>query len=94
MRADRMVSVVIPNYNGKRFIEACLKALLEDAPGAEILVVDNGSEDGSRELVEESFSQVKVIALNQNYGFPRAVNEGIRAAARPYVILLNNDTEG
>ncbi len=93
MRADRMVSVVIPNYNGKRFIEACLKALLEDAPGAEILVVDNGSEDGSRELVEESFSQVKVIALNQNYGFPRAVNEGIRAAARPYVILLNNDTE-
>ena len=42
---------MIPNYNGKKFIEACLKALLSDAPGAELLVVDNGSQDGSRELV-------------------------------------------
>ena len=67
MRADRMVSVVIPNYNGKRFIEACLKALLEDAPGAEILVVDTGSEDGSRELVEESFSQVKDVYKRKEY---------------------------
>ena len=93
MRADNKVSVVIPNYNGKRFLAACLKALLSDAPEAELLVVDNGSADGSRELVEREFPGVRLIALDQNYGFPRAVNEGIRAASRPYVILLNNDTE-
>ena len=55
MRADNKVSVVIPNYNGKRFLAACLKALLSDAPEAELLVVDNGSADGSRELVEREF---------------------------------------
>ena len=93
MRADNKVSVVIPNYNGKRFLAACLKALLSDAPEAELLVVDNGSADGSRELAEREFPGARLIALDKNYGFPRAVNEGIRAASRPYVILLNNDTE-
>ena len=63
MRADNKVSVVIPNYNGKRFLAACLKALLSDAPEAELLVVDNGSADGSRELVEREFPGVRLIAL-------------------------------
>lgn len=98
MRADSKVSIVIPNYNGMAFMEACLRAVLADAPEAEILVVDNGSTDGSREFTEkqfpkEQFPGVKVLPLGENYGFPRAVNEGIRAASRPYVILLNNDTE-
>lgn len=47
MNAGERVSVVIPNYNGMAFMEACLKALLADAPRSEILVVDNGSSDGS-----------------------------------------------
>ncbi len=93
MREDDRVSVVIPNYNGMAYLESCLRSLLADDPGAEILVVDNGSTDGSRELAEEKFPQVRVIALEQNYGFCRACNEGIRAASAPYVILLNNDTE-
>jgi len=93
MRAGSDVTVVIPNYNGMAYIEACLKALLKDAPEAEILVVDNASSDGSRELVKEKFPAVRVLALDKNYGFSRAVNEGIRASSRPYVILLNNDTE-
>lgn len=93
MRADSSVSIVIPNYNGIKFIQKCLEALLADAPQAEILVVDNGSADGSRQLVEEKFPGVRLIALDQNYGFPRAVNEGIQASSRPYVILLNNDTQ-
>ena len=84
---------MIPNYNGMAYLESCLRALLADDAKAEILVVDNGSTDGSRELAEEKFPQVRVIALQQNYGFCRACNEGIRAASAPYVILLNNDTE-
>ena len=62
MKADSRVSVVVPNYNGIAFVENCLKALIQDAPKAEILVVDNGSTDGSRELVIEKFPQVRVIA--------------------------------
>lgn len=93
MRADSRVSVVIPNYNGIAFVESCLKALLRDAPGAEILLVDNGSSDGSRELVRKQFPEVKVLALEKNYGFCRAANEGMKKASSPYVILLNNDTE-
>lgn len=93
MKADSRVSVVIPNYNGIAFVESCLKALLQDAPGAEILLVDNGSSDGSLELVREQFPEVKVLALEKNYGFCRAANEGMKKASSPYVILLNNDTE-
>lgn len=93
MKADNRVSIVVPNYNGMAFVERCLKALTEDAPAAEILLVDNGSTDGSREFVTEHFPQIRVIALKENYGFCRAANEGMKAAGTPYVILLNNDTE-
>ena len=93
MKADSRVSVVVPNYNGIAFVEACFQALLRDAPQSELIMVDNGSADGSRELVEERFPRVRVIALDKNYGFCRAANEGMRAASSPYVILLNNDTE-
>lgn len=87
------VSVVVPNYNGIKFMEACLKALKEqeNAPEFEIIVVDNGSTDGSRE-VAESYHDVQIVSLEKNYGFCRAVNEGIKASKAPYVILLNNDT--
>ena len=93
------VSIVIPNYNGISYLEGCLKSIQEQKNiHPEVMVVDNGSTDGSREFTEkqfpkEQFPGVKVLPLGENYGFPRAVNEGIRAASRPYVILLNNDTE-
>lgn len=93
MKADSRVSVVVPNYNGIAFVEQCFKALIKDAPEAELLLVDNGSTDGSRELTAQRFPQVRIIALKENYGFCRAANEGMKAASSPYVILLNNDTE-
>ena len=93
MRTGSRVSIVVPNYNGIAFLEPCLRALLADAPHADILVVDNGSADKSLALLEEQFPEVSVIALDKNYGFCRAANEGMKAASAPYVILLNNDTE-
>ena len=89
------VSVVIPNYNGIQFIKGCLDSLiaLEDTVEYEIIVVDNGSDDGSRELVEKSYKDVKLISLDKNYGFCKAVNVGIQKAQAPFVILLNNDTK-
>ncbi len=90
------VTVVIPNYNGIRFLGDCLEALRQQEEGTPfygVLVVDNGSEDGSLALLSESFPEVEVEALPENMGFCHAVNVGIRRASTPYVILLNNDTK-
>lgn len=87
------VSVIIPNYNGKQYIGACLDSLREQCrERAEVIVVDNGSADGSMELVRDVYPWVRLKALDQNYGFSRAVNEGIRMSGAEFVILLNNDT--
>lgn len=85
-------TVVIPNYNGKNFLENCLNSATKSTVCASIIVVDNGSDDGSLELLAEEFPQVKVISFPENRGFCSAVNAGIEAAKTPYVFLLNNDT--
>ena len=74
-------TVIIPNYNGIKFIRGCLESLLaQDVPPSyyHIVVVDNGSTDGSRQLIEEAFPGVTLIALPGNTGFCHAVNVGIR----------------
>ena len=89
----REVSIVIPNYNGKHFLEDCLKSVFaQDIENMEVIVVDNGSTDGSQEYLN-AYPGVRNIALEKNYGFCGAVNAGIKAADSDYVILLNNDTE-
>lgn len=86
-------TIVIPNYNGIRYIQACLESLYSGtAKEFQVIVVDNGSTDGSMELVRDRFPQVRLIVNQENTGFSRAVNQGIRASTTPYVILLNNDT--
>lgn len=89
----REVSIVIPNYNGKHFLKDCLQSVFaQDIEDQEVIVVDNGSTDGSLEYLD-TFPGVRVIALDKNYGFCYAVNVGIKASESEYVILLNNDTE-
>ena len=83
-------TIVIPNYNGMAYIEPCLASLAGEP--AHIIVVDNGSTDGSRELVRERFPQAELVCLPENQGFSRAVNIGIERSKTTYVILLNNDT--
>lgn len=86
------VTVVIPNYNGIKYIGNCLKSLFAGEMVPEIIVIDNGSSDGSAEIVEKDYPMCKLVRFEKNQGFCRAVNEGIRLAATKYVILLNNDT--
>lgn len=86
-------TIVIPNYNGKHFMQPCLQSLQDQTSSDfEILVVDNHSTDGSLEYMQEFYPDIRIISLDKNYGFSRAVNEGIRNSNTPYVILLNNDT--
>jgi GT2 family glycosyltransferase len=87
-------SIIIPNWNGERFLNTCLGSLRRQSlDNFEILLVDNGSTDGSVSFVERSFPEVRVISLEENRGFSAAVNAGIRSADTEYVALLNNDTQ-
>ena len=88
-----LVSVVIPNWNGKHFLSGCLDSLLTQThKDLEVIVVDNGSKDGSVDFLREKYPQVRLITFEVNTGFSPAVNHGIRASKGEFVALLNNDT--
>jgi len=88
------VTIIIPNWNGAHLLPACLDSLRnQTCRESRVVVVDNGSSDGSCRLLREHYPEVDVIALDQNVGFAAGVNAGIRACASEYVVLLNNDTE-
>ena len=88
------VSVVIPNFNGIAFLDSVLASLEgQTLSNFEVILVDNGSTDGSCSIVTANYPWVHLIELSENFGFCGAVNAGIRAAKAPYVLLLNNDTE-
>lgn len=83
-------TIIIPNYNGLKFMDECIRSLnAQTYPNFRTLVVDNGSTDGSVEWLKEH--QIDTIFLPENTGFSGAVNVGIKAADTPYVLLLNND---
>ena len=87
-------SAVIPNWNGRDLLEKYLPPLMEAMggnPDNEIIVVDNGSTDGSAEMMRERFPEVRVLALPKNLGFGGGSNAGFRAAKNDIVVLLNSD---
>jgi GT2 family glycosyltransferase len=86
--------VLIVNWNGRPYLERCLTAVFDQhLAGCRVVVVDNGSTDGSREWLTTHFPQVEVIRLSHNTGFATANNIGITATSSRYVVTLNNDTE-
>ena len=88
------ISVIVPNWNGIKFIGMCLDSLAQsDFDSYEVIVVDNGSVDGSREMIEGKYPDVRLIKNRENMGFAIACNQGIKAATGAYISLLNNDIE-
>lgn len=88
------VSVIVVNWNGKHLLDACLSSLRRQTfRDFEVILVDNGSSDGSVAWVAAHFPEVRILALEANQGFCGGNNAGIRAARGTYVALLNNDTE-
>jgi GT2 family glycosyltransferase len=86
--------ILIVNWDGRQYLERCLTALFTSiGDQADVIVIDNGSTDGSCEWVAVHFPQVQIIALSDNTGFAVANNIGIRTTTAPYLVLLNNDTE-
>ncbi len=86
------VSVLVLNYNGGPFIEACLRSVYtQDHELREVLVVDNGSSDGSPDLIKELFPKVRLIEAGANLGFAAGMNLGIKEVQSEMVLLLNPD---
>ncbi len=89
-----MVSIVIPNYNGKDYLEDCIKSIYENCTvPVEIIIIDNASVDDDLCWIKTYYKEVTLKRLKRNYGFSYAVNRGIMLATHPYVLLLNNDTK-
>ena len=92
--STRSASVVIPNWNGRDLLEKYIPSIvtaLAGNPQNEIIVVDNGSTDGSADYLRAALPQVRVLALDTNLGFGGGSNAGFRAAANDIVVLLNSD---
>jgi GT2 family glycosyltransferase len=89
-----LISVVIPNYNGAAYLETCLRSLTRQThPQIDLVLVDNGSDDGSLETVRRMTPHATILPLRSNLGFAAAVNRGIKAAQGEWIAVLNNDTE-
>ena len=88
------VSIIIVNYNTKELTRNCLKSVFEQTKSIsfEVIVSDNGSEDGSIEMIKSEFPQVILIENNANLGFGAANNRGLKIAKGKYIFFLNSDT--
>lgn len=92
--AQPLASVVIVNWNGRHLLAECLDSVIaQQMAGLEIILVDNGSQDGSVEFLRERYRDVTVVSLPENLGFAGGSNAGMRIAAGKYIVLLNNDTK-
>ena len=89
------ISVVIVGWNAKHYLELCLDSLADSATcrSMEIIVVDNASTDGSAEMIAAQFPAVKVIRSEENLGYPRGCNVGIRESQGHYIALVNPDVQ-
>ncbi len=89
-----LVSIIIVNYNGKKYLEKCLKSLERiDYDNYEIILVDNNSTDDSIEFVKNTYPSIIIIKLEKNYGFAEPNNIGAKNAKGNFLLFLNNDTE-
>ncbi len=89
-----LVSIIVLNYNGIHHLKTCLDSLLRtDYPNFEIILVDNGSTDGSVDFVRKNYPMVKIVQLRQNVFAAGGYMAGVLAARGEYVAILNNDIE-
>lgn len=87
------ISIVIVNWNTKLHLIKCLKSIKLQNINIQVIVVDNGSTDGSQEAIKKTFPWVKLIEIGENVGFPKGNNIGIKQSDGKYVLLLNPDTK-
>ncbi len=90
---DLGITVIIPHYNGEAILRDCFASLFQSTKlKINVILVDNGSTDGSVVMTEKEFPSVQIIKLDRNLGFAGGCNIGLRATTTPFVLILNNDT--
>ncbi len=91
------LTIVIPNYNGGKYLHACIDSILQQIDYfEELIIIDNNSSDNSIDIIQsyaQNYPEIKIIQNDTNRGFSKAVNQGIRETNSPYILLLNNDIE-
>lgn len=89
------VAVIILNWNGEKLLREFLPSVVAntDTSIADVIVADNGSTDGSRELLRKEFPQVKLLEFDENLGFAGGYNRALRETGYRYTLLLNSDVE-
>jgi len=94
MNPHPLLSVIIPNWNGRRFLEECIDSLKgQTFQDFETILVDNGSTDSSADFAQERYGEfLRILRNKENLGFAGGNNVGIRMARGEYIVLLNNDT--
>ncbi len=93
LKSDKPVAVIILNWNGEKLLQEFLPSVVRHTPDrlADVIVADNGSDDGSLKLLAEYFPMVEVIRFDCNHGFAEGYNRALKAVPHPYVVLLNSD---
>ena len=88
------LSLIIVNYNGLNYLQACLDSLADKLSGIrhEIVIVDNNSTDNSTTFIAHNYPGIVLVKSSQNLGFGKGNNEGVKRAAGEYILLINNDT--
>ena len=93
-KENQYIDIIIPNWNGEEMLETCLNSLRnQTCQKFTVTVVDNGSVDGSLDLLKAHYPEVQVLFFQENRGFSAAVNEGIKKTNNTWILLLNNDIE-
>lgn len=93
-KENQLIDIIIPNWNGEEMLEMCLNSLRnQTSQKFTVTVVDNGSSDGSLNLLKTQYPEVQVLPFQENRGFSAAVNEGIKKTNNTWILLLNNDIE-
>lgn len=87
------ISIIIPNWNGASLLSQHLPSVVKEAHGAEIIIVDDASDDESGRVVRSRFPKIKVIEKKSRDGYASTVNVGVQAAQGDIVVLLNTDVE-
>lgn len=90
------IKILILNWNGKDLLKHCLDSVIAiDYPNYSVMIIDNGSSDGSLDMVQENYSQMECLALGHNYGFSGGYNrcfKQLKNDPSEFIMLLNNDT--
>ncbi len=93
MNKSQLISIIITNWNGKKWLKKCLDSLQRQTyKNFEIIFVDNASTDNSINFVKKNYPLVKIIKNKKNYGFSKGNNIGIKNSSGELILLLNNDT--